>query len=151
MKRTTGGLGTASATEAMTRRHVLVHGQVQGVGFRYSAREAAWRLDLLGWIRNRTDGRRVEIVVEGDDTSVATFLRWCPHYEISSFKRSGNWPGSARLELVSKTQSRQLPAVDHRERTLCSENVRCSQSVMAVMLQVETILGAQSGSSHAVE
>ena len=61
----------------MSRKHVMVHGKVQGVCYRMSAQEAAWRLDLKGWIRNRADGRRVEIVVEGDDESVETFVRWC--------------------------------------------------------------------------
>ena len=61
----------------MARKHAFVHGQVQGVAFRMSAQEAAWRLDLHGWIRNRACGRRVELVVSGDDESVATFLRWC--------------------------------------------------------------------------
>ena len=49
----------------MARKRVMIHGRVQGVGFRYSAREAAWRLDLHGWVRNRSDGQRVEVLVEG--------------------------------------------------------------------------------------
>ena len=61
----------------MARKHAFVHGKVQGVAFRACAQEAAWRLDLHGWIRNRSCGRRVELVVSGDDESVATFLRWC--------------------------------------------------------------------------
>ena len=52
---------------------------MQGVAFRYHAQEAAWRLDLHGWIRNRACGRRVEVVVEGDAQSVETFVEWCRH------------------------------------------------------------------------
>lgn len=61
----------------MVRKHAFIHGKVQGVAFRMCAQEAAWRLDLHGWIRNRSCGERVELVVTGDDQSVETFLRWC--------------------------------------------------------------------------
>lgn len=49
----------------MTRLHVLVRGRVQGVGFRWYAREAARDLGLAGWVRNQPDGS-VEIVAEGE-------------------------------------------------------------------------------------
>ncbi|MGE0711909.1 MAG: acylphosphatase [Planctomycetota bacterium] len=61
----------------MARKRVRIRGEVQGVCFRTSAQEAAWRLDLLGWVRNRADPRLLELVVEGDDLSVETFVRWC--------------------------------------------------------------------------
>jgi len=40
----------------VTAKHVVVHGGVQGVGFRWFAREEAARLGITGWIRNRDDG-----------------------------------------------------------------------------------------------
>ena len=46
------------------RRHVLVRGRVQGVGFRWFVREHARALRLAGWVRNRPDGM-VELEVEG--------------------------------------------------------------------------------------
>jgi acylphosphatase len=54
----------------MTRLHVLVTGLVQGVGFRWYVREAARRLDLAGWVLNRSDGS-VEVVAEGSDDAIA--------------------------------------------------------------------------------
>jgi acylphosphatase len=48
------------------RLHVLVRGRVQGVGFRWHVREAARRLGLSGWVRNRGDGS-VEVAAEGSD------------------------------------------------------------------------------------
>ena len=59
----------------MIRRNVVVHGVVQGVGFRYSARIEARRLGLAGWVRNRRDGT-VEAEVEGDAASVQAMLDW---------------------------------------------------------------------------
>ena len=48
----------------MERRRVLYRGNVQGVGFRYTARSAAGRLAVTGYVRNLPDGR-VELVAEG--------------------------------------------------------------------------------------
>ncbi|SIO10361.1 acylphosphatase [Agromyces cerinus] len=59
----------------MIRRHVIVHGYVQGVGFRYSAAIEARRLGVAGWARNRHDGT-VEIEVEGAEASVGAMLDW---------------------------------------------------------------------------
>ena len=53
----------------MARRHLIVRGKVQGVGFRWFVGETARRADLAGWVQNRPDGA-VEIAVEGDDESV---------------------------------------------------------------------------------
>ena len=60
------------------RRRVIVHGYVQGVGFRYTARAQASRLGVGGWIRNRADGA-VEAEIEGDEASVAALLEWFEH------------------------------------------------------------------------
>ena len=53
----------------------MVHGEVQGVGFRYSAQLEADRLGVTGWVRNRTDGA-VEAEVEGDAASVDSMVEW---------------------------------------------------------------------------
>jgi acylphosphatase len=47
----------------------LVHGVVQGVGFRWFVAGHARRLGLAGWVRNRDDGS-VEVVVAGDAARV---------------------------------------------------------------------------------
>lgn len=56
------------------RIHVAVRGRVQGVGFRWFVREAARRLDLAGWVRNRSDGS-VEVAAEGADESIQALRR----------------------------------------------------------------------------
>ena len=56
--------------------HLLIEGQVQGVGFRYSTQRQARSLNLCGWVRNRSDGR-VELVAQGAPEDINTFLSWC--------------------------------------------------------------------------
>jgi acylphosphatase len=59
----------------MIRRHAVVHGEVQGVGFRYAARQKASELGLTGFVRNRADGS-VEAEIEGPDAAVHGMLEW---------------------------------------------------------------------------
>ncbi len=56
-------------------RHVFVSGLVQGVAFRYHARERARELGVAGWVRNLPDGR-VEARFEGPPERVEAFLAW---------------------------------------------------------------------------
>ena len=55
-------------------RHIIVRGQVQGVGFRYFVRETGLGLGLTGDVCNRYGGE-VEIVVEGGPGPIAEFVR----------------------------------------------------------------------------
>jgi acylphosphatase len=55
---------------------VVVRGIVQGVYFRDSLREAARRLPVAGWVRNRSDGS-VEAVFEGPLAAVERLVEWC--------------------------------------------------------------------------
>jgi acylphosphatase len=56
-----------------TRLEALVHGYVQGVGFRWRTREVARRLRLRGYVRNRAD-RTVEVVAEGPQRALRDLL-----------------------------------------------------------------------------
>ncbi|TGO03929.1 Acylphosphate phosphohydrolase [Serinibacter arcticus] len=58
--------------------NVLVSGQVQGVGFRWSTCRAARELGVAGWVRNLPDGR-VEAEVEGDRDAVDRAVAWLEH------------------------------------------------------------------------
>ena len=57
----------------MERRRVVVHGYVQGVGFRYAVERAARSRGVAGWVRNRADGT-VEAVFEGDSDDVEALV-----------------------------------------------------------------------------
>ena len=69
-------------------RHFLISGRVQGVGYRFFARDAADREGVSGWVRNLPDGR-VEALLEGDDESVT---------RVERALRQG--PGGARVATV---------------------------------------------------
>jgi acylphosphatase len=71
-------------------RHVVVHGRVQGVGFRAWTETTALRLGLEGWVRNRRDGT-VEALLVGTPDSVAGMLALC---------RRG--PPGARVERIEE-------------------------------------------------
>ncbi len=57
-------------TPSQERWDILYEGTVQGVGFRYTARAIAARLDVSGYVRNLADGR-VQLVAEGRPKELA--------------------------------------------------------------------------------
>jgi acylphosphatase len=74
------------------RRRVVVHGFVQGVGFRYSVAQRARQRSLNGRVTNRHDGS-VEAVFEGDEDAVDALV---------AFMRDG--PRGAEVEAVDVTE-----------------------------------------------
>ena len=60
----------------MSAKRLIISGRVQGVGFRAWLEERARRLDLAGWVRNRSNGT-VEALVAGDSAAVEELLRAC--------------------------------------------------------------------------
>jgi acylphosphatase len=59
---------------AARAKQIVVHGRVQGVGFRYFVQHVGNRLGLAGNVRNCPDST-VEIVVEGDANKIADFIK----------------------------------------------------------------------------
>jgi len=59
--------------EMRKQAHLYYSGKVQGVGFRFTAREIADSLNISGWVRNSPDGR-VEILAEGKKEDLENFL-----------------------------------------------------------------------------
>lgn len=55
---------------------LVIHGRVQGVLFRDSARRQAKKLGLVGWVANQSDGT-VKIVAEGEEAGLNQLIKWC--------------------------------------------------------------------------
>ncbi len=55
------------------RREVFYSGRVQGVGFRFTAREIATQFPVAGYVENLPDGR-VHLVAEGSSPVIDAFL-----------------------------------------------------------------------------
>ncbi len=53
--------------------HIVIVGQVQGVGFRHWTKRTAERLGLSGWVQNLEDGS-VEILCEGEESTVTELI-----------------------------------------------------------------------------
>ena len=50
----------------IVRKHIIFHGSVQGVGFRYYSEHKANQLRLTGWVKNLYNGD-VEMEVQGEE------------------------------------------------------------------------------------
>ncbi len=59
---------------AIESKKIIVHGWVQGVGFRYFVQRIGTRLGLVGNVCNCPDST-VEILVEGDSPHIAEFIK----------------------------------------------------------------------------
>lgn len=55
---------------------IYLEGTVQGIFFRNFVKEQAENLDIKGFVRNLEDGR-IEIFLEGDNTSVEKMVEIC--------------------------------------------------------------------------
>ena len=76
------------------RATVFYTGRVQGVGFRYTAREIACGFEVTGYVRNLDDGR-VELVAQGEEPEVTAFLDAVRESQLGSHIRNAdvNWSG----------------------------------------------------------
>lgn len=74
----------------MVRFHILVHGQVQGVGFRYFVRQNASLYGINGWVRNNFDST-VEIDAEGSQINMEAF--------IDAVKRGNSYSSVERVDV----------------------------------------------------
>ncbi len=88
---------------ARERMRVTYEGRVQGVGFRYTARQVAAGFEMTGWVRNLPDGR-VEMAVEGERAELEAFAEAMRESHLGGFIRreetawapaTGEWRGFA--------------------------------------------------------
>ena len=60
---------------ATARRHLIISGRVQGVGYRDALRAEAQRHGVAGWVRNGRDGS-VEAILQGPDADLEAMIAW---------------------------------------------------------------------------
>ncbi|MCR5459236.1 MAG: acylphosphatase [Acetatifactor sp.] len=53
----------------MVRKHIVFYGSVQGVGFRWRAKNAADRYRCTGWCRNEWNGS-VTMEIQGEESAI---------------------------------------------------------------------------------
>jgi len=58
--------------------HLIIKGRVQGVSYRFAAKETATNLSLTGWVKNTAEGN-VEATVSGPEPALQQFIDWCRH------------------------------------------------------------------------
>jgi len=57
----------------MKQFHLIISGDVQGLGYRAWMRREAQRLGITGWVKNRQDGA-VEAVIQGEEEDVKKLI-----------------------------------------------------------------------------
>lgn len=62
----------------MIRLHIMVSGDVQGVGFRYFTQMKAIQYQITGWVKNSSNGN-VEMIACGEEEDIKAFLNEIRH------------------------------------------------------------------------
>ena len=58
------------------KKHVVITGKVQGVGFRCWLYKAAVRNNINGWVKNKISGE-VEALLIGDEVEIDNLIKLC--------------------------------------------------------------------------
>ena len=58
------------------KKHIVISGKVQGVGFRHWLYEAAIQRNIYGWVRNKISGE-VEALLIGNDVKINNLIKLC--------------------------------------------------------------------------
>lgn len=86
-----------------TAIHLIIHGRVQGVGYRAWTGSTARKAGLKGWVRNRMDGT-VEAVFIGDAASIEQMIEACH-----------KGPLSARVDKIERAEWTDMSPEDFRQ------------------------------------
>lgn len=59
---------------SVTRKEVVFRGRVQGVGFRFTAKQVSRDHPVVGWVKNMSDGT-VQMLVEAKPCEISAFVQ----------------------------------------------------------------------------
>ena len=65
------------------KKHIIITGKVQGVGFRYWLQKAALQRNVTGWVRNKISGE-VEALLIGKNEEINSLINLCEIGPLSS-------------------------------------------------------------------
>lgn len=82
---------------AEVRKRITFHGRVQGVGFRYTAKNMARSLRLTGWVKNEWDGT-VLMEVQGREMMINKLLVGLNHNQFIGIE----WLDTEEIPLESE-------------------------------------------------
>ena len=89
----------------MIRKHIVFTGQVQGVGFRWRAEQAAKLYDCTGWCRNDWDGT-VTMEIQGEEEAIDKVIQsietgryvWIHHMDVTEMEPETGELGFASID-----------------------------------------------------
>ena len=58
------------------KKHIVISGKVQGVGFRYWLYKAAMQKNIDGWVKNKISGE-VEALLIGNEVEIDNLIKLC--------------------------------------------------------------------------
>ena len=82
------------------RRHFILSGRVQGVGFRWRASQIGEMLGLTGWVRNEYDGT-VLLEIQGSEYMINKLLMGLNHNQFITIE----WMDTEELPLDKEEKS----------------------------------------------
>ena len=65
------------------KKHLVISGRVQGVGFRYWLRRKAEEKNIFGWVKNKIEGD-VEALIIGNEKEINDLIKLCEKGPLSS-------------------------------------------------------------------
>ena len=89
----------------MIRKHIVFTGQVQGVGFRWRAEQAAKLYDCTGWCRNDWNGT-VTMEIQGEEEAIDKVIQsietgryvWIHHMDVTEMEPEAGELGFASID-----------------------------------------------------
>ena len=65
------------------KKHLVISGRVQGIGFRYWLQSIAIEKNIFGWVKNKISGD-VESLIVGNEQEVKNMIKLCEKGPLSS-------------------------------------------------------------------